>query len=123
MRFLPRYGPPFEREATFTGYYVLRSAATNEANIESGVTRIKRGMLFCLQLISDLFDSRNESGRTKDCRRSAGRVSAMSFVTSDKYFCQAITLSGAHGLQRSWFADNAVARPQCLAVSQTLCTY
>src|SRR6266513_673614 len=98
MRFLPRYGPPFEREATFASYHVFGRATTNQTNIECGVIRIKRRVLFCLQLVSDLFDSRNESGRTKDCRRAPVRISTMSFATFDKYFCQAVTLSGAHGL-------------------------
>src|SRR5205823_1966985 len=69
---------------------------------------------------SDLLDSIDQSRRAKDRGRAELWIRAVGFASEHGDLRQAVALPRAHGLQRSWLADDRVTCIEGTRLRQTL---
>ena len=108
------YGPPLERETTFTSEHVFGRAATNQTNVQRGERWVEYGVLVLPQLYGDGFQSIDQPRRAKNGRRAEGRISAVCFASFHDHFGERVAFARANWFERSGLADDAVTHTQRL---------
>src|SRR3954471_21845231 len=120
LRWLAGNCSPFESKAASSGHDVLCRATVNQSDVQCCAGRIECVMPVVTYSRGDFLYGRDQASGTHDRRRAEVWISAVCFAAMDRDLCQRVALAGAHWLQRSWFADNRVARGERLCGDQPL---